>query len=90
MQIEKNIYSRNKICSHVKSIWTCYLILNIGFVLELEITFYVPSFFRNLISVSKLVPFEHSIKFSKTFSLFYKFDCIRNDILSDGVYYISL
>ena len=43
------------------------LILNFGFVLDLEDTFYVPSFFRNLISIFKLTNigfgfhFENSI-----------------------------
>lgn len=76
--------------------FTCEVNMNMLFNFKYWFCFRVENnllcskFFRNLISVSKLVPFEHSIKFSKTFSLFYKFDCIRNDILSDGVYYISL
>jgi hypothetical protein len=42
---EQSILSGNKMGSHVEAIGTCYLNLNSGFVLELEKTFYVPSFF---------------------------------------------
>jgi hypothetical protein len=65
MQIEKNIYSRNKICSHVKSIWTCYLILNIGFVLELKITFYVPSFLETWFQFQNLYLLNIPLSFQK-------------------------
>ena len=85
---EQNIYLRNKKCSHVKVIGTCYLTLSNDFVLEVEMTFYVLSFSRNLIS--KLVPFGYSIKFLETFSLFYIFDCVGNYVLSNGFYCISL
>ena len=81
---KQNIYSGNKMCSHVKAIETCYLILGNGFDLDLEMTFYVPSFSRNLILVSRIVLFGYFIKFSETFSLFYKSDCVGNDILYDG------
>ena len=88
---EQFILSRNKMGSHVEAIRTCYLTLNDGFVLELQMTFYVPSFSRNLSSVSRLVPFGYSFHFSETsFSLIYKSDCVRNDILSDGLYCILL
>ena len=77
--------------SHVEAIGTCYLTLNDGFVLGLKKTFYVPSFSRNLILVSKLVPFGYSFHFSETsFSLIYKFDCVGNGILFDGLYHIFL
>ncbi|KAL5824162.1 hypothetical protein ACOSQ3_020225 [Xanthoceras sorbifolium] len=77
--------------SHVEAIGTCYLTLSSGFVLELDKTFYVPSFSRKLISVSRLVPFGYSFNFSETsFSLFYKSDCIGNGTLSDGLYCINL
>ena len=61
------------------------------FLLELENTFYVPSFSRNLISVSRLVPFGYSFNFSEIyFNLFYKSDCVGNGILFDGLYCINL
>ena len=41
---EQSILSGNKMGSHVEAIGTCYLALSSGFVLELEKTFYVPSF----------------------------------------------
>ena len=76
---------------HVEAIGTCYLILSSGFVLKLEKTFYVPSFSRNLILVSRLVPFEYSFNFSgSSYSLFYKSDYVGNDTLSDGLYCINL
>ena len=51
----------------------------------------MPSLSRNLISVSRLVPFGYSFHFSETsFSLIYKSDCVGNGILSDGLYCIFL
>ena len=77
--------------SHVEAIGTCYLTLDGGFVLELQMTFYVPNFSRNLILVSRLVPFGYSFHFSKTsFNLTYKSDFVGNDILFDGLYRIFL
>ncbi|KAL5823734.1 hypothetical protein ACOSQ4_021634 [Xanthoceras sorbifolium] len=88
---EQSILSGNKMRSHVEAIGTCYLTLSSGFVLELDKTFYVPSFSRKLISVSRLVPFGYSFNFSEaSFSLFYKSDCIGNGTLSDGLYCINL
>ncbi|RVW65982.1 Retrovirus-related Pol polyprotein from transposon TNT 1-94 [Vitis vinifera] len=88
---EQFILSGNKMGSHVEAIGICYLTLNSGFVLELQKTFYVPSFSRNLISVSRLVPFGYSFHFSETsFSLIYKSECVGNGILSDGLYCIFL
>ncbi|KAL5758529.1 hypothetical protein ACOSP7_021140 [Xanthoceras sorbifolium] len=77
--------------SQVEAIGTCYLTLSSGFVLELEKTFYVLSFSRKLISVSRLVPFGYSFNFLETsFSLFYKSDCVGNGTLSDDLYCINL
>ena len=88
---EQFILFGNKMGSHVEAIGTCYLNLNGGFVLELQKTFYVPSFSRNLISISRLVPFGYSFHFSETFfSLIYKSECVGNGILSDGLYCIFL
>ncbi|KAH7525030.1 hypothetical protein FEM48_Zijuj06G0181800 [Ziziphus jujuba var. spinosa] len=52
---EQSIYSGNKMPSHVEAAGTCKLVLSSGFILSLEIIFYVPGFSRNLISVSRLV-----------------------------------
>ena len=74
---EQIILLENKMGSHVEAIGTCYLILSCGFVLKLEKTFSVPSFSRNLISISRLVPFEYFFNFSdSSFNLFYKFDYV--------------
>ena len=91
MGSEQSILSENKMGSHVEAIGTYYLILSSGFVLKLEKTFYVPSFSKNLISVSRLVPFEYSFTFSgSSFSLFYKSNCVGNGTLFDGLYCINL
>ena len=91
MSSKQFILFGNKMGSHVKAIGTCYLTLNGGFVLEFQMAFYVPSFSRNLISVSKLVPFRYSFHFSETsFNLTYKSDCVGNGILFDGLYRIFL
>ena len=51
-------------------------------VLVLENTFYVPSFSRNLIFVSRLVPLGFSFTFpDKVFNLFYKSNHIGTCIL---------
>ena len=54
------IYSSNKMSLHVEAIGTGSLVLSSGFILELEKTFYVPSFSKNLISISRLLPLEFS------------------------------
>ena len=77
--------------SHVEAVGTCSLVLSSGFILNLEKTFYIPSFSRNLISVSRLVPLGYSFNFYETsFSLFYKSNLIGNDTLSDGLFSIDL
>ena len=73
MGIERNILLRNKIGSHVEAIRTWSLTLSSDFVLVLEMTFYTPSFSRNLISVSTLVPLDFSFTFQdNVFNLFPK------------------
>lgn len=88
---ERTVLSGSRVSSHVEAIGTCNLILNNGFVLKLERTFYVPSFSRNLVSVSRLVPFGYSFNFKDTLvELFYNSECVGNGILSDGLYRINL
>ena len=78
-------------CLHVEGVGTCSLVLSSGFVLCLEKTFYIPSFSRNLISVSRLVPLGYSFQFSNKYLLiYYKYDIAGNDILSDGLFSIDL
>ena len=69
----------------------CRLVLDSGFVLDLEKTFYIPSFTRNLISHSWFVSLGYSFEFYETFFLlFYKSSLIGNDILCDGLFQILL
>ena len=63
MGYELSIFSGNKMHSHVEAIGAYNIILSSGFVLVLEKTFYVPSFSKNLISISRLVPFGYSFNF---------------------------
>ena len=57
----------------MQSIGKCSLVLNNCYVLDLEITFYIPIFSRIMNSVSRLVPLGYSFKLSNsTFTLFYK------------------
>ena len=91
MGSEHNVLSGNKVGSHVESIGTCSVVLDNGYVLDLERTFYIPSFSINLISVSRLVPLGYSFKFSYcTFSLFCKSELIGKGILSNGLFSINL
>ena len=85
------ILSSNKMGSHVEGIGTCTLTVSNDFVLVLEITFYIPSFSRNLISVSRLVPLGFSFIFQdNVFNLFYESNHIGTCILANGRYSISL
>ena len=91
MPSEQFIYSGNKMCSLVEAIGTCSLVLSSGFILNLGKTFYVPSFSRNLISVSRVVPLGYSFSFYETsFSLFYKFNLVGNGTFSNGFFSINL
>ena len=85
---EQYIYSCS---SHVEAIGTCSLVLSSSFILELEKEFYGPSFSRNLISISILVPLGFSFNFSDSgFSLSNKSKVIGYGTLSDGLFHIQL
>ena len=91
MGSEECIYSRNKLRSYVKAVGTCSLVLSSGYDLELERTFYIPNFSRNLISISRLVPLGYSFNFSSIcFSLYYISDIVGNGILSHSLFRINL
>ena len=78
-------------CSHVEAIGMCKLILSSNFILVLEKTFYVPSFSKNLISISKLSNLGLSFNFKDSgFTLCNKYGIIGYDELCDGLYYINL
>ena len=91
VESELSILPGNKMGSHVDAIGTYTLTLSNGFVLVSERTFYVPSFSRNLIYVSRLVPLGFSFTFQdNVFNLFYESNHIRTGILVDGLYRFSL
>ncbi|KAK4395838.1 hypothetical protein Sango_1738100 [Sesamum angolense] len=90
VECECYIYSGNKMGSLVKAIGTCRLVLNSGFVLVLEKTFYIPNFSRNLILVSRLVPYGYSFNFGDGVALFYNTHLFGNGTLSNGLYHINL
>ena len=91
MASEQCIYSRNKMRSHVEAIGTCNLVLSSGFLLNLEKTFYILSFSRSLISVSRVVPLGYSFNFYETsLNLFYKSNLVGNGTLFDGLFFINL
>ena len=77
--------------SRVEAINTCSLILSNSFILELEKTFYVPSFSRNLISISRLVPLKFSFNFIDSgFSLSNKSKVIGYGALFNALFHIQL
>ena len=77
--------------SRVEAISTCSLVLSNSFILELEKTFHVPSFSRNLISISRLAPLGFSFNFANSgFSLSNKSKVIGYGALSDGLFHIQL
>ena len=88
---EQYIYLGGKMSSHVEAIGTCSLVLSNDFILCLEKPFYVPSFSKNLISVSRLAPLGFSFNFSDCgFSLINKSRVISFCGLLDGLYFIEL
>ena len=90
MSSERYIHSRGRSSSHVEAIGTCSLKLSSDFVLQLENTFYVPSFSRNLFLISALVPLGISCNFKDIgFMLLIKSEVIRYGILCDGLYLVQ-
>ena len=88
---EHFIYSGNQIGLLVKAFDTYILVLRSGFVLDLERTFYVPSFSRNLILVSRLVLHGFSFSFVGTSLHLLKDNVVvRNCILDDGLFRLYL
>ena len=69
----------------------CNLILSSGFILRLEKTFYIPSFCKNMISISRLAPLGFYLIFLDfVFTLTNKFEIIGFGELHDGIYSIKL
>ena len=75
--------------SHVDAIGTCNLVLSSCFILELKRLFMF-LFFRNLISISRLVPLGYSFFLEGDSKLFYKSKLIRYDTLSKDLFSLNL
>ena len=91
MRSEQYIFPGNEMHSHVEAIGIYNLILGSSFVLVMKKTFYVPSVFRNLVSVSRLVPFDFSFNISNKFcNVYYKYELVGNGTLSDGLFRLNL
>lgn len=74
----------------MEAIGTCTLVLSSDFILELEKTFDVLNFSRNLISVSRLVPLGYSFNLEGDSKLFYKSKLVGYSTLSDGLFSLNL
>ena len=75
----------------VKHIGIVVLESDYGFQLVLDNVFYVPSFIRNLISISVLDKAGYSFTFAnKIVEVIYDSKVIGNCVLSDGLYRLSL
>ncbi|KAL0374275.1 UNVERIFIED_CONTAM: Retrovirus-related Pol polyprotein from transposon TNT 1-94, partial [Sesamum radiatum] len=81
MGSEQSIYSGNKMRSQVEAVGIFRLVFKNGYVLNLEATFYVPSFSRNLASIAKLVPLGYVFNFSKL-----NFSVMKNNVIVGGGY----
>ena len=80
-----------KMRSHVEGVGTCSLVLSSGFFfIILEKKFYIPSFSRNLISISRLVLLWYFFQFRQIINLYYKFDVVGNGVLSHGLFSCNL
>ncbi|KAK9232999.1 hypothetical protein WN943_023248 [Citrus x changshan-huyou] len=91
MESERAIYSGNKMPSRVEAVRTYRLVLNSGFVLDLDKTFYIPSFSRNLVSVSRLLPFGFCFNFLGIIFHLLKDSVIVGDgILDDSMFKLHL
>ena len=75
----------------MEAVGTYRLILDSGHNLDLLETFYVPSIFRNLVSLSKLDKARYVFKFGSGCFILYKNTCmIGGDTLCDGLYKVNL
>ena len=88
---ERYIYTGNGKKAQVQAIGTFQLMLDSGFILILENTFIVPSFRRNLISVSCLDKSGYLCSFgNETFSLFQNSKVIGTGSLIDKLYKLNM
>ncbi|RDX99589.1 hypothetical protein CR513_17343, partial [Mucuna pruriens] len=80
---DKFVFMRNKVKALVEAIRTYHLMLNTGHYLDLLETLYVPSLYRNLVSLSKLNVTGYSFNFGNgCFSLFEHNHLIVNEHFS--------
>ena len=85
------VYSGNKMSSAVEGVGTYRLVLHTGYVLNLDKTFYIPSFSKNLVSVSRLAPQGFDFQFKDVSFLIIKDSVpIGSGKLTDGLYCLSL
>ena len=91
MKNECFIYSRNQISFHVEAVGTYKLVLRSDFVLNLEKKNFVPSFSRNLISVSRLLSYGFSFQFvGISFDLIKENVIVGDGILDNGLFKLNL
>ena len=77
--------------SAVEGVGTYRLVLHTGYVLNLDKTFYIPSFSKNLVSVSRLAPQGFDFQFKDVSFLIIKDSVpIGSGKLTDGLYCLSL
>ena len=88
---ENFVFMENGNKALVEGIGTYRLILETGHYLDLFQTLYVPTFSRNLVSLSKLDVLGFSFKFGfESFSLYKDNKLYGSGILCDGLYKIKL
>ena len=91
MESEHFIYSGNQISFHVEAVGTYKLVLRSDFVLNLEKKNFVPSFSRNLISVSRLLSYGFSFQFvGISFDLIKENVIVGDGILDNGLFKLNL
>jgi len=85
------VYSGNKMASSVEGVGTFRLVLDTGYILDLEKTFFIPSFSKNLVSVPRLSPQGFEFQF-KNFSLMIIKDSVLvgSGKLVDGLFSLDL
>jgi hypothetical protein len=88
---ERHIIMGNKMRSRIEAVGPFKLVLKTGHILYLYNTFYVPSFSRNLLSISRLIFHGYHIFFGPSFVKFYLNNTvIGNGTLNDGLFKLDL
>lgn len=77
--------------STVESLGTFRLVLNSSSHLNLKNSFYVPSFFRNLVSILRLAHLNFKFEFeNRGFSLFHNLNIVGHYVLVNNLYKFDL